>query len=399
MIKPNIGYACFSAVIILGLAYFGLQDKPKYFSELPNEFGMRFIENGEDAPDYIKSQMGTCFRNDNQNKCYKAVADLFVDQFPVEVILEEFSEGERSQEIFSRCHETTHYLGRRAFEIEGSVPKLFSKGTSSCWGGFYHGVIEGYFEAKKLYTNPDRTLLSEEIKNVCGNRKDFEIPRIFGECVHGIGHALMFISNSDLPQSLRWCDELPESSRETCYGGVFMENSSSSTSSDHPTQYIKADDPLYPCNMLSEQYLSACYKYQSSYFARLANWDWVKNAELCMKVPEAHQASCFRIVGTNQVGSTQEPPKMYKICQSMPTLSSKKECVNGVINGLSGRYLGDPSKMTEFCNLADDELKSICWESIGNSTSDWSTKKDQADVVCVAQESTLADICRKAYLN
>lgn len=381
----------FVGVIIIFLFLFTRQNN---LLKLPNEFGMRTLENTENISDYIRLQMSICYQMKFSDKCYQAVGSLFMQQFDFETILDEFKLGEDSPEIFGKCHEVTHYIGRKAYQRERSIPELFSKGTSVCWGGFYHGVVEGYFEIKNI-TNPDK--FAEEIKKVCGDRGDYESPRVFNECVHGIGHAMMFISNLDLPKSLKWCDELPGVLPDACYGGVFMENSSSSTNSTHPTKYLKADDPFYPCNILEKKYLAGCYHKQSSYFARLVKWDWKKNAELCMQIPTPYQNVCFFTIGSNQVGAIQNISDMQKTCQSMPSFAVKRECVKGVIGGLSGRYRGDPSRMIEFCNIVEKEFQEDCWAQMGKSTSDWTVLKNDADSICRAPTKKLAESCRKYY--
>lgn len=367
-----------------------------YFLPAKNEFGFRRINNSEDVTEYIKSELGICYEMKGSHKCYQSAAKLFMQQFDYEEILAEFRSGEDFREIFSRCHEVAHYIGRDAYKIERSIPVLFSKRAEACWGGFYHGVVEGYFEAKQT-TSPQR--LAEEIKLACGKKEDYESPRAWSECIHGIGHALMFISNGDLPKSLKYCDELPSQQSDTCYGGVFMENSSSSTNMDHPTEYLRSGDPFYPCNILDEKYLHSCYSYQSSYFAELSDWDWEKTAQLCARVPEPYQDRCFLTIGTNQVGFTGDLPKMHQTCALMPTLARERICTEGVVDGLSGRFRSNPAKLIEFCSTAPEWLKKDCWSRIGTSASDWTAEKNDVKLICKTSDMELYEACRKSYEN
>ncbi len=378
------------------LIFFSIYDGVKNDANVlsGNKYGFWAVSNQEDQNLYVRSQMMICYHN-GLDDCYKDVADLFVNQFGYEAILGYFKDNEQFPEIFSRCHEVTHFIGRRAYEINSSVPDLYAHGNSACWGGFYHGVIEGYFGSKNL--NPNNSgdpRIAKEIINVCGKESDYTSPRFYSECVHGVGHAMMFITKADLPLSLSWCDKLNTlSDRVTCYGGVFMENSSSSTSIDHPSKYIKKDDSFYPCDSLGEKYLDTCYQYQSSYFAKLVNYNWSENAKICSEVPKSYQAGCFTVIGSNQVGSTQDILSMSKVCKAMPTASSKRQCVSGVISGLGGRYVLNTDKMVEFCNVVSSELSDICWISFGSAIRGWYPNISSAENLCKLKDTKKSFLC------
>jgi len=323
---------------------------------------------------FIVSEMKDCYTK-GAPQCYQDAAAHFMEKFNLVKVLALLKSNEQQPEVFSRCHEVTHYLGRLEYQKTKSVPQVFSECDSTCHGGCYHGVIEEYFKE-----SGDGTIglsdvdISNKIRTVCGKQETYAAPRIYSECVHGIGHAMMYINNQEVPQSLNFCDSLStQSDRETCYGGVFMENSSSSTNLDHPTQYLKADDPLYPCDVLESRYLKICYEYQSSYFAELSTWDWNKTAQLCLRVPADYQAGCFNIIGSNQVGYTEDQAVMKNDCYLMPTSDFVSNCVAGVISAFGGRYVGDMGKMVSFCSLLAETEKQSCYNSIGNVVESWST--------------------------
>lgn len=161
-----------------------------------------------------------------------------------------------------------------------------------------------------------------------------------------------------------------------------MENSSSSTSFDHASIYIKKSDPFYPCNSLEEKYLSLCWQYQSSYFSIISKQDWKKVADLCLQIPTKYQDRCFRTIGTNQVGFTPVLSTMKKDCDLMPSENFKDICVAGVVSSLSYRFVGDMQKMIDFCSLADSQNKESCFKQIGNGVLDWSDDKEFARKQC-----------------
>ncbi|MEO8065241.1 MAG: hypothetical protein ABI643_00095 [Candidatus Doudnabacteria bacterium] len=332
---------------------------------------------------FLRSQMRPCGEKQLSDNCYMQVAGTLMAKWDYVKILQLLKDNEQYPEIFSRCHELTHYIGRKAYEQEGSVSKVYSRANPVCWGGFYHGVMESYFWDKHLsLTDPDSPKITEALQTACGKISDYTSPRFYSECVHGIGHAMMFITDTDLNKSLALCDKLEGNQPTICYGGVFMENSSSSTNTAHPTEFLKASDPMYPCDALATRYLNICYQYQSSYFAELSKYDWKKNADLCMKVPEIYREGCFHIIGTNQVGSTQDYAKMENSCSLMPSANYVQICQLGVVDGLSGRYVGQTNKIGDFCAQLNSNFQEACFKNLGSNIKSWTTDPAKLSADC-----------------
>ena len=169
-------------------------------------------------------------------------------------------------------------------------------------------------------------------------------------------------------------------SKEACYGGAFMESSSSSTS--HPSRFIKEDDIMYPCNILDEKYLSTCYKYQSTHFAKISSYNWIKVGELCSMVPKQYQEGCFTFIGSNQVGSYIEPEKFIETCNSFEETNYRTGCYRGVLFGLAGRYKAEPERMKKFCDLMADTDKPQCFRIMGAMTKQWTNNPSDYECVC-----------------
>ncbi|MBI2053176.1 MAG: hypothetical protein HYT41_00310 [Candidatus Sungbacteria bacterium] len=193
----------------------------------------------------------------------------------------------------------------------------------------------------------------------------------------------MFVTNSDLLRSLHLCDTLSGQGQiEACWSGVFMENSSSSTNPDHPSEYIDADDPMYPCTILEQKYLKLCYQYQSSYFAEITHWQWVSTIELCRQVPVTYREGCFHIIGTNQVGYTQDNDKRKQTCDLIAEPHFRKACVSGIISSLGGRYVGQPDHMRTFCALVNTEDREACYRQMGAALHSWGDDLETRKEIC-----------------
>ncbi|MBI3290513.1 cupredoxin domain-containing protein [Candidatus Microgenomates bacterium] len=350
--------------------------------KLIKEYGRQAFKNkreGQDENEYIRSQMRICYESGGADNCYKNVANIFSQQFDLKKTLALFAENEEHPEIYARCHEATHYLSRNEYQKMGSIPEVYAQCDSTCHGGCYHGVLEQYLKEKNLAGNA----LYTEFPKVCGKPEDFDKPLVFNECLHGMGHAAMFVTDIEVRQSLELCDTIgTQEGRERCYSGVFMENSSSSTNNDHPGRWVKEDDPFFPCNALPEKYSRLCWRYQSSHFALITDHDWGKTANLCLKVPEEYQSDCFRTIGTNQVGFTQDTNMMRQNCYLMPQKEFQQTCLAGVISSFAYRFVGETGRMENFCSSVRNEFQESCFRQVGTSVIDWSKDKEEAASYC-----------------
>lgn len=359
------------------LCHENLQRLIKEYGRGGSKFNL--LQKGQNKDSYARDQMRICYEAGGRDDCYRQVADIFSSQFGLGEILSIFAKNETSPEIYSRCHEVTHYLSRSAFERSKSIGEVYSQCDSTCHGGCYHGTLEAYLKEKNL----EGEELTKHFPAVCGRQDDFESPLVFNECLHGLGHAAMYVKDMDVPGSLALCDALSESNyQERCYSGVFMENSSSSTNIDHPGKYVKAEDPFFPCNWLGEKYSKICYRYQSSYFALISNHDWNKVASLCMSVPQNYQDDCFRTIGTNQVGFTQDVDKMKENCNLMPTDHFKEVCTQGIVSSFAYRFVGDDARIAKFCLEVVTTNREACFRQMGTAIVDWSKKISDATAIC-----------------
>lgn len=371
------------ATLVLAVSLLGLVSSKK--EPKGTVHSSRLHKTSEDPNAYIRSQMLICYRNGGRDDCYKNVATVLFSQFSLREILDRFAQTEKAVEVFSRCHEVAHFLARMTYEEKKNIPQVFSQCTFTCHGGCYHGAMEAYLMEKKITETGDvEERLRNEMATVCGKSEDYETPLTFRECVHGLGHAAMFVTEQEVPQALHLCDALSiQEEREGCYSGVFHENSSSSTNTAHPAKYIRKDNLLYPCNILDERYLSLCYRYQSSYFAFfLTNHDWGKTMELCKKVPEKYWRECFQTIGTNQVGFTQDFSVMRANCDLAPTEELKSVCISGVVISLAGRYINEGDRIMQFCLHVNEAQKESCFRQMGVSIVAWSKDTENPKRIC-----------------
>lgn len=349
-----------------------------------------FSKNISDPTSYILSKMSDCYGQSGAGGCYKDVSADFLAHIPLKTIFEVFQEQEGKKEIFSSCHEAMHYIGRNEYKKEGKVGVALSKCSAVCFEGCFHGVVEGYVIENKLTLDN----IAKKIPTICGQESDHSSPAIFSQCVHGIGHGLMLLTYNEVPQSLKLCDVL-NSQREqnACYSGIFMENSNSSTNKDHPSKYVDLQNPLYPCNILDNQYKKMCYELQSFKFYEFTGRDWVKTFSMCGKLPNIYQDVCYKTLGSSQVGFTQNLEVMNNNCNLAPN-EYKDACIRGVVTAFLARFGGDFSKSLQFCSIVKRNKES-CYRQIGMSLREWTKDSKKIEEICAKiSESEYENLCK-----
>src|SRR5258708_12916664 len=117
-----------------------------------------------------------------------------------------------------------------------------------------------------------------------------------------MGHGLTMLYAHDLPRAVTDGGRVSDGwDRESCYGGAFMESVINATTPHHPATQLAAHshhhvaattfkalepaDPLYPCSIMAERYLHACYQMQTSVMLNLNHRDLAHAANPCARPP------------------------------------------------------------------------------------------------------------------
>lgn len=269
-------------------------------------------------------------------------------------ILQQIQRFEASDtELRRDCHPVVHAVGRETFLLKNTIHDSFSACDQTCHSGCYHGAVERFLRGDALYGQTDRHPNQAELKQKAASACDPKTPLRFRyQCLHGLGHAIMYFASYHLSNSLDICDALEDDwSRSSCYGGVFMENASNAINEKKnfsPTDYHA------PCNRLEKKYRNDCYVMQTSRMTEMGlSADQVLDE--CAKAGEFGD-SCALSLGRDlsndsRVGQRQT---VAKKCE-MASGSRRQACVRGVIfalidNTWDGRYA------LPFCNALGSAL-------------------------------------------
>jgi cytochrome c553 len=256
------------------------------------------------------------------------------------------------------CHRIAHTIGAASLQHHhGDVGKALAEGNAICASGYYHGLLEW-----KLADVP-KDKVASVARTVCDQTKSTSSSFVYYQCVHGLGHGLMLYTLYDLPGALRLCHRLvTDFDRVSCSGGVFMENQQSSYGITSP--WLKKDDLLYPCGIVSQSDKTYCYLLVTSQILPRVGWDWKKTADWCRKSEEGFVGLCFQSYGRDASGnSLQDPAKARDLCANAG--SGEEECIFGAVRDILNT---DPTDLgaARLCRLAKPAHRSYCAYGIGS---------------------------------
>jgi hypothetical protein len=310
---------------------------------------------GHFSPDDV--DLDTCTPGDS--RCYEqGFGNLSYHEGP-ERALERFDRTMASDPaVESNCHRIAHTIGSAALaRFDGDVAKAFALGSSSCWSGYYHGILERAFTEAS-----SREEVAGVARRLCADSGIRSSSFVLYQCVHGLGHGLMIWSGYDLPFSLSICDQLDTDWDQTsCTGGVFMENIASSYGVR--SQWIRDDDPVYPCQAMKERHKLYCYLMVTSRINELNGFDWKETAAVCRGVEEGWVETCFESYGRDASGSTrQDPVAVARICGFAGTWADA--CFYGAARDMTSNY-ANGRRASVLCRRAPSAFRSRCFYGIG----------------------------------
>ncbi len=265
--------------------------------------------------------------------------------------------------IEANCHRIAHMIGSAGLaHFDGDVPQAFTAGSSSCWSGYYHGILERAFTGVSSMEG-----LATAAQKVCDDEDIRSTNFVAYQCVHGLGHGLMIRSSYDLPFSLEICDKLATDWDQTsCTGGVFMENISSSYGVK--SKWLKDDDPVYPCQTVKDRHKLYCYLMVTSRINELNGYNWSKTAAVCRRVEDDWVTTCFESYGRDASGFTrQNPTQVAEICRIAKGYAGS--CVYAAARDMTSNY-SNGRQAGKLCRLAARGYQTQCFYGIGTILGD-----------------------------
>ena len=280
-----------------------------------------------------REQVKACLRQSDGAECLdKLFREMLKTHSPEQALALIQSFAAHDPELRRDCHPVVHAIGRETFRLKGNIHDSFSACDQTCHSGCYHGSVERFLRGEEVYTQANRHPTQAELKQKAASACDPKLPgRLRFQCLHGLGHALLYFSRYQLVPSLEICDALGEEwSRESCYGGVFMENVVSATPEFRD---LSPTDYHYPCNRLNDKYRGECYVMQTS---RMVEMGLSADALFreCGKAG-AHRTQCSLSVGRDlsnhaRLGDSAGAARKCELAEG----EDRRACIRGVVYAL-----------------------------------------------------------------
>jgi mono/diheme cytochrome c family protein len=294
---------------------------------------------------------------DDRECLQQAFGNLAYEDGP-KAALERLEEMQRADaSVQANCHPIAHMIGAGGLRhFDGSVGKAFVAGTATCGAGYYHGLLQW----KLAGVDEDEAV--DVAREACREEEIRENNFNYYQCNHGLGHGLMLYTGYELPLALKMCHGLAtDFDQVSCSGGVFMENLSSSFGLK--SRWLKDENLLYPCNIVSHQDKLYCYLLVSSRILPAVGWNWEKAADWCRRSEKGFVDICFQSYGRDASGTAvQDPVKARGFCARAG--SGEKECIFGAVRDIMNNDSSDP-RGKRFCEIVERRFRSYCFFGIG----------------------------------
>jgi cytochrome c553 len=257
------------------------------------------------------------------------------------------------------CHRIAHRMGAAALKhYDEDVGLAFSKGDAVCSSGYYHGILE------RAFAGVPQSKLGETARKLCSSGTIAHDDFLRFQCNHGLGHGLMLTTHYEMPLSLDTCDKLRGGyDVDACQGGVFMENFTSSYG--FVSGYLKDDDLLYPCDIVSEARKAACYLIVTSRVLPAVHYNWQKAADVCRGAEPNWVYMCFRSLGRDAISTNAyRQPVARRLCHYAGDWEG--DCVLSVALHIVNEEEGLQGA-ARWCRDTPEALKGPCYAGIGTS--------------------------------
>jgi hypothetical protein len=300
--------------------------------------------------------------------CYKnQLSSITHEQGPEAAMTLVKKEYQTSTYVKSQCHQLTHIIGRSAFDKYKTVADTYAHGDQFCWSGYYHGAME------EVALKNGYDYIINHANDICApiaNSSKGKGSFYYYNCVHGLGHGIMFIKNGDLFASLAACDYLKDTSfdQPSCYGGVFMQNIMNEQTPDADvntgSKYLKTDQPMYPCTAVGYKYKYQCYLMQTSYALQTVSYDFSKVFTMCDNVEPEFRDTCFMSLGRDASGnSISDVDRTKTTCLIDASDEARKYCIEGAVKDFVSYFHSDV-QAKQLCNSLPTNLTADCLDTV-----------------------------------
>jgi len=375
-----------------------------------------------DSAAIARAVLAGCRRAPALGDCYEHLLVPLAGQGMVKLAMGSLNQlGALDAEVRKTGHVYAHAIGIAAGSRQGDVSEAFAQCSESYQSGCYHGVIQAYFARLDSISATEANALCEPFRGGEGARW------IRFQCVHGMGHGLTMLYAHDLRKGLDGCDLLRDQwDRHSCYSGAFMENivnvthphhpasalshssARSTTGDDHAghamqrkehhqdSQGFKAVDPAdphYPCSIMPDRHLRACYEMQTSVMLYNNKGDMAGAARACDSARVSMRTVCYASLGRDISSySQQNHAEGIRMC-SLGTPRYQPWCYYGLVKNFIDLNARAEDGLSLCRDVPAADSKLICYAAVGEQVLLLTPSEAGRIQMCANAEASYRDAC------
>jgi hypothetical protein len=259
------------------------------------------------------------------------------------------------------CHDEAHDLGKVIFSKLRDVGASLESCADACGSGCMHGVLMQFFtdghDSDGLSHQHSAQLTAADI---AGRIPTFcesaALTRMYlpGDCAHGVGHAVMFLSKYDISAGIDLCERFQTYAlRYYCATGAYMEYRIVRTPKDYPSHGV-----FYPCD--TARYPAACFRNVMSATIRRNSAEggtFKTLQQRCAALSRKYRLGCFHGIGQALVGNVARGQMTVAQLCEFGSRDDQTMCVEGGMERL-GKFT--PAVAAERCEPLPDWLRRVC---------------------------------------
>ena len=277
------------------------------------------------------------------------------------------------------CHDEGHDMGKTVFTRLRDMDRALRSCNDACNSGCMHGAVMEFLAANEPRppggagamiadagsppaahahdhgSTPDSIdrMIQRNVPLICGTSA-FTGMYLPGDCAHGVGHAMMFLTDYDIPRALDYCERfVTHPMRYYCATGAYMEYRSARVAAEAPVK-----GPLHPC--AGNRYPAACFRYVFTNTVPALYRGGGKLQQLaatCRSLPRKDELGCFHGIGNAHVSRiARGTAKLSEICQ-WGDRDDQTACIEGAMERL-GKF--SPGVASERCQELVGWRQEVC---------------------------------------
>ncbi len=265
--------------------------------------------------------------------------------------------------LWPKCHIEAHDLGKIIFAKKQNIEQSLRICSNKCLTGCMHGVLMEAFTGAQSDEEGhiDLDKLKPLMKEICFNNSEMTTSYGPGECAHGVGHAIMFLSGYDIAEALKGCAEFDDKKMEYyCASGGYMEYTV-----EHDKEDAKTKSLFYPCDTFDHP--AACARGKvglvaTRYYLQGKDLEGVLQAlaQECEQLNGKFRHGCFHGIGNAYSGFiSSNTISIQKVC-SHGSEEEQIMCIEGAMQYM-GKYASD--KTAAVCDQLEEEKKEVCFSA------------------------------------